>query len=138
MRAIQATLATVVLCIGCAAPAFAHHSGAMYDFNRTQWLEGVVKKIRVINPHTTLTLAVTDATGTHDIDFEGHSVNNFYRVGWRPDMIKVGDRIKIKFSPRKDGREGGFVSGFITAKGRRIVFTLPGQKTKPPAASAGR
>ena len=86
--------------------ALAHHSGAEYDFRQMHELHGVVKDVRVINPHMSLTLVVPGSEGkTKAIDFEGHSVNNFYRAGWRPQMISVGDRITVKFAPRKDGAE---------------------------------
>ena len=115
------------LVIGAVAPAFAHHSAQMFDFMKRDELSGIVKQIRVINPHMSLTLEVSGTNGaTKDIAFEGHSVNNFYRAGWRPNMVKVGDHIKIEFAPRKDGQEGGFVTGFTTAQGQEIGFKLPG------------
>ena len=107
--------------------AQAHHSGAEYDFGHVQHLQGVVQSIRVINPHMSLTLMVTDAHGTHPVLFEGHSVNNFYRAGWRPNMIHVGDHIQVTFAPRKDGAQGGFVNGFVTASGRSIAFMVQRQ-----------
>jgi hypothetical protein len=116
--------------------ARAHHSASMYDFAQTHEVQGVVKDIRVINPHMSLTLVVTDAKGTRPIDFEGHSVNNFYRGGWRPNMILVGDKIKVKFAPRKSGMDGGFVSGFVTAAGREIGF-MPPAESETSSAPAG-
>src|SRR6202451_1866324 len=74
-----------------------------------------------------------------DVMFEAHSVNNFYREGWRPAMLKVGDRIKVRFNPRKDGADGGFVNGFVTAEGKEIAFRAPGQPlpvVPPDAATA--
>jgi len=114
-------------------PALAHHSAAMFDFTKRQELEGVVKDIRVINPHMSITLVVADAKGTRDIAFEGHSVNNFYRAGWRPNMVKVGDKIKVMYAPRKDALEGGYVTGFVTAQGREIGFRLPGESASAAA-----
>jgi hypothetical protein len=126
-------LAVAVLAVFGASAAWAHHSAAMFDFTRTGELEGVVKDIRVINPHMSLTLAVSDGKGTRNVSFEGHSVNNFYRAGWRPNSVKVGDKIKVKFAPRKDGHEGGFVNAFTTAEGQEIGFRLPGA----PAPASG-
>jgi hypothetical protein len=129
-------LATIILGVGATASALAHHSAAMYDFTKVHEAEGVVKDVRVINPHMSLTLVVTGEKGTRDVDFEGHSVNNFYRAGWRPGMIKVGDKIKVKFAPRKDGLDGGFVNGFVTASGQEIGFKLPSENPAPATASA--
>jgi len=129
-------LAALAFATGGTPPAFAHHSAAMYDFTRNVWADGVVKSIRVINPHMSLTLVVANPQGkSHDIDFEGHSVNNFYRAGWRPGIVKPGDHIKVRYNPRKDGADGGFVNGFVTAQGREIAFRVPGAAAAPPPAS---
>lgn len=135
MKNLSATLAAIVLGFGGASAALAHHSAAMFDFTRSGEVEGVVKDIRVINPHMSLVLVVTDAKGAHDVSFEGHSVNNFYRAGWRPGSVNVGDKIKVRFAPRKDGHDGGFVNAFTTAQGKEIGFRLPGASTPAPAAA---
>ena len=140
LKAVNTVLALAALAFaaGGSSTAFAHHSAAMYDFTRNMWVDGVVKSIRVINPHMSLTLVVANPKGkTHDIDFEGHSVNNFYRAGWRPGIVKPGDHIKVRYNPRKDGADGGFVNGFVTAQGREIAFRVPGASA-PPSASSGR
>jgi hypothetical protein len=125
--------ATVLACAGTSA--LAHHSAQMYNFAKTEHVDGVVKEIRVINPHMSLTLAISDAQGTHDVAFEGHSVNNFYRAGWRPNMVKVGDKITVRFAPRRDGAEGGYVTGFITAQGHDVAFGLPTAEERRGAAA---
>src|SRR5215470_5738880 len=104
--ALAAIAIVLAVALGTASDALAHHSAAMFDFTKSAEVEGVVKDIRVINPHMSLVLVVTDAKGAHEISFEGHSVNNFYRAGWRPDSVKVGDKIKVRFAPRKDGHDG--------------------------------
>jgi hypothetical protein len=127
MNSAKFALVSLSVLIGSAAPAFAHHSAQMFNFTKRSELSGVVREIRVINPHMSLTLAVNGENGsTKEVEFEGHSVNNFYRAGWRPNMVKVGDHIKIEFAPRKDGQEGGFVTGFTTAQGQEIGFKMPG------------
>ena len=129
MKKTGLALAMIALLMSRSPMVAAHHSAAMFDFTKRQQLEGVVKEIRVINPHMTLTLVVSDGNGTRDVAFEGHSVNNFYRAGWRPNMVKVGDKIKVTFAPRKDGLDGGFVNAFVTAEGREIGFKPPGEAT---------
>jgi Family of unknown function (DUF6152) len=136
-KAVMSALSAIVLLSGGLRSAFAHHSGAEYDFTKNVWVSGVVKAIRVINPHMSLTLVVLQHNGkTRPIHFEGDSVNNFYRAGWRPHMVRVGDRIKVRYNPRKDGAEGGFVNGFVAANGHRIIFRLPGGNRIPARAAA--
>jgi hypothetical protein len=137
MNAVRTGLLALLLAVPLAVPlAQAHHSAAMYDFTKVAEATGVVKTIRVINPHMSLTLAVSDDKGARDIDYEGHSINNFYRAGWRPNMIKVGDRIKIRFAPRQDGQDGGFVNGFTTSDGQVVAFGVPKEANQPPPPAA--
>jgi hypothetical protein len=122
MKKLLATVCCMVL-VSIAAPAGAHHSAAQFNFRSPATVKGTVKSIRPANPHLRLVLTVTDDKGTRDIQYEGHSLNNFYRSGWRPDMVKVGDRIEVMIAPRKDGEDGGYVTGVRTADGR--VFGAP-------------
>lgn len=107
--------------IGAAAGASAHHSAAQFDFKNTVNLTGIVKEATFSNPHTRILLEVTDdERGTRDIEFEGRSRNNLYRQGFRPEMIKVGDKITIRIWPMRDGSDGGYITALITADGRAI------------------
>ena len=138
MYIVRMALAALVL--GCGLlPVQAHHCAAMYDFKKAEEATGVVKAARVINPHMSLTLEVGDAKGTRDVEFEGHSLNNFYRTGWRRNMIKVGDKIEVRFAPRKDQEPGGFVNAFVTSDGREVAFKIPTEANAPapPAQGSG-
>jgi hypothetical protein len=105
-----------------ASIAFAHHSAASFDFTKPVTVEGVVKRFEVVNPHTRATITVTDAKGTRDVDFEGHSASNFFRAGYNRDSVKVGEHITILIAPRKDGRDGGFIVSFRTQDGQTVGF----------------
>lgn len=110
-----------VLCLMSGAPALAHHSAAQFDFQKPVNVTGVVKVVRFANPHAKIVLEITDAKrGTRDVEFEGHSRNNMYRQGLRPEMMAVGDKITIRIAPTRDGSDGGYVTAFITADGKAI------------------
>ena len=98
--------------------------GVAYDMTsiHLQKEGGMNKKpeFRAINPHMRLVLQVTDAKGTRDISFEGHSTNNMYRAGYRNGMIKVGDKISVTIAPTRDGSDGGYVTAAVTASGARF------------------
>jgi hypothetical protein len=101
--------------------AEAHHSAAQFDFQNTVDLKGVVKEARFSNPHAKLVLEVTDEKrGTRNIEFEGHSRNNMYRQGFRPEMMEVGDAVTIRIAPMRNGEDGGYVTALITADGTTI------------------
>jgi Family of unknown function (DUF6152) len=100
--------------------ALAHHSAAQFDFAQTVRIQGVVKEMRVANPHIALFLEVTDAKGTRLIEYEGHSRNNVYRRGWRPEMVNTGDTIGIDIAPMRTGEDGGYVKTFIAKDGKEF------------------
>lgn len=107
--------------LGVGMPAIAHHSAAQFDFQNPVNVTGVVKEARFSNPHARIVLEVTDAKrGTRDIEFEGHSRNNMYRQGFRPEMMAVGDKITIRIAPMRTGDDGGYVTALITADGQAI------------------
>jgi hypothetical protein len=58
--------------------------------------------------------------GTRDAEYEGHSASHFYRAGFTRDMVKVGDKVAILIAPRKDGEDGGYVTGVKAADGTVI------------------
>lgn len=98
--------------------AEAHHSAARFDLSvRDNYVTGIVKEFTARNPHTRIVLEVTDEKGTREIEFEGHSRNNFYRSGWREHLVKVGDRITVTAAPTRDGSDGGYVLAVKAADG---------------------
>ena len=110
-----------LLSVAATLPAVAHHSAVQFDFQNTVNLTGIVKVVQFANPHAKIILEVTDEKrGTRDIQFEGHSRNNMYRQGLRPEMMTVGDKITIRIAPLRDGSDGGYVTALITADGQAI------------------
>jgi hypothetical protein len=103
---------------GAPLAAYAHHSAARFDLSiRDNYVTGIVKEWKVANPHTKIVLEVTDEKGTRDIEFEGHSRNNYYRGGWREGMVNVGDKITLQSAPMRDGSDGGYALGVKAADG---------------------
>lgn len=107
----------LALTLSASAAVWAHHSAAQFDFGQTVRIEGVVKEMRVANPHIALFLEVKDDKGARVIEYEGHSRNNVYRRGWRPDMVHEGDTISIDIAPLRTGDDGGYVKTFILKDG---------------------
>ena len=116
----------------------AHHSAQQFDFGRSVAIAGVVKRFQSINPHMRLVLAVSDAKGTREIAFEGHSTNNMYRSGYRDGMIKVGDKITVYVAPLRDGSDGGYVTAATTADGKRFGAQSRAEQEAERAKAEGR
>jgi hypothetical protein len=117
----RATLAAILVSCLPATAALAHHSAVQFDFTiRDRTVSGVVKEFEVANPHTKIVLEVADDKGKREIEFEGHSRNNYYRSGWRPHMVSVGDQVTLGIAPLRDGSDGGYVIAVTTQKGDKF------------------
>jgi Family of unknown function (DUF6152) len=97
--------AAVVAAALSAAPAPAHHSGAMFEATKTVTLKGVVKVFEYTNPHSWLWVTVTNEDGTMtDWGFEAEGPSTLLRAGIKKGDLKPGDKITITGRPEKDGR----------------------------------
>ena len=120
MKTVRVATAVLLLLGIGVLNAAAHHSAAAQDFTKRVEVEGVIKVWEIANPHGRVLLLLTDSKGTREIEFETHSRNNVYRAGYRDGMIKAGDKVKLLTAPNRDGSEGGYVTGFVTAKGEKV------------------
>lgn len=108
LRRISALLAAALISVS----AGAHHSAVAFDFGKNVSYTGTVKSFTAINPHMKLVIDVKNADGkggTKEVLFEGHSLNNMYRAGYRKGMVKAGDTVTVSCAPYKDGSLGGYV-----------------------------
>lgn len=111
----------VMLMAAIAGTASAHHSAAQFDLTiRDNHVEGIVRLFEAANPHTRIILEITDEKGTRDIEFEGHSRNNYSRSGLRPGMVNVGDKVTLVAAPMRDGSDGGYVLNVILEDGTQF------------------
>ena len=101
-------LASTVMAL-MAVPAMAHHSFAMFDFEKTISCPATVKEFRWTNPHVTLLIEASPKSGDPPEiwSLELTSPGNLTRIGWTHSSFKPGDRIDIKFNPLRDGKHGG-------------------------------
>jgi hypothetical protein len=107
--------------VSLGGPAWAHHSFAMFDRDRTLDLVGVVKEFQWTNPHTWLQLDAPNAQGVvQEWSIEGNSTGTLSRMGWRPGSFKPGDKVTVKIYPMKDGSTGGSFVGAILANGQTL------------------
>jgi uncharacterized protein DUF6152 len=111
-----------------AAPAFAHHSFAMFDFSKEITVTGEVKEFLWRNPHMHILLNVPDGKGgVAEYDIEGGTPNNLRRNGWAADTLKPGDKISVVIRPLKNGDKGGNLIRANRADGTPIGTTGGGR-----------
>jgi hypothetical protein len=107
--------------IAGAAPAFAHHSFAMFDKSKEKSITGTVEVFAWANPHVMIDLNVPDKQGKSTrYRIESASVNILMREGWKFGVIKAGDRITVVYNPLKDGRAGGLLVKVLRANGSEL------------------
>jgi hypothetical protein len=104
---IHAVLLSAAL-MGLAGPALAHHSFSMFDNEHQTKVEGTVTKFEWTNPHVYIQLAVADASGkTTNYTVECANPGILNRVGWKFNVVKPGDKLKLVVAPLRDNPTGG-------------------------------
>jgi hypothetical protein len=91
-----------------AIPAFAHHSFAMFDGEKTKVLEGTVKEFQWTNPHSWIVLTVNNAQGQPEqwaIEMGGPG--RLSQQGWASTTLTPGMKVKTVVHPLRDGANGG-------------------------------
>jgi hypothetical protein len=111
MKFLQGGIALAVL-LAFAGTAWAHHSGAMFDRDKTVELVGTVVSFGWTNPHSWIEIEVPNSSGgTDKWGVECNSPNNMARSGWRSTTLKPGDQVTVSVHPLRDGSKGGrFIS----------------------------
>jgi hypothetical protein len=105
-----------VVCAVCVVvlPASAHHSHGQYG-ETFQDIEGVVKELHLLTPHSWVYLEVKDASGTPQLwALEATSRPALDRIGVTREYIKPGDAVKARCHPLRD-RTNGCLLGFLKA-----------------------
>ena len=126
MLALIGTLAGLSAAAG--APAWAHHSFAMYDSNKLITVNATVKEFQWTNPHAIL-LIVTGPNGSAPVQEWSielpTSPGNLTRLGWTKHSLKPGDRIQLDFNPLRDGALGGsFKKATVAETGQVLTVNL--------------
>ena len=120
----------VLVVLALAAPVLAHHSFAMYDHTRTITIKGEVTKFQWTNPHAYLEVDVKQKDGTiKHYSIEMTSINMMQRLGWRSNMIKAGDLVKVTVSPLLNGEAGGLMLDVTLPDGRKLEPGVPAVNT---------
>src|SRR5215469_390971 len=126
-RVFVISAAITVLCLS--GTAFAHHSFAVYDHSHTVNVKGTVTKWQWSNPHAYLDIEVNEAGTVKHYTLEGTSINMLQRTGWRSNMIKAGDEVKVVFAPLLSGQPAGLLLEITLANGEKKELPVPAVNT---------
>jgi hypothetical protein len=113
---LKSGLAAAVVCLaGAGLPMWAHHSHGNYE-DTFMDLEGVVKEVHLVVPHSWIYLEVKDAKGEPQMwALEATGRTGLQRVGITADYVKPGDTVKARCHHLRDGSNGCLL-GFLKAK----------------------
>ena len=96
------------------APVAAHHSHGNYDLSTWTNMEGVVKQVVFVVPHSIVYLDVKNEKGeTTTWSLEATGARGIFANGVKREDVKTGDRIKVRCHLLRDG-SAGCLLGFIT------------------------
>ena len=113
-RSLAASLAAICA-MSFALTVEAHHSHGNYADSFTD-IEGTVKEVHFINPHSWIYLEVKGPNGQPQIwALEATNRIGLERIGVTRDYIKAGDTIKARCHPLRDGSRGCLL-GFVRAR----------------------
>ena len=108
------------------AVAGAHHSFAGFYYpDRTIEIEGVVTEVSWFNPHGRMRVEVTDESGASNVwDVETGSVSVLRTRGVDPDLVQVGDRIRLAGDAAIRNDTGIYGRQLLLADGREILLSI--------------
>jgi hypothetical protein len=108
----------------------AHHSLAgVYALGQEAKVTGAFKAFRLINPHSTMKLDVTNKDGSvTEWTLLGGSAGQISRLGLKegPNALKPGDEIVVTIVPALDGKSPvGLLSAITYKDGHTVRFRSP-------------
>jgi hypothetical protein len=103
------------VCVVCVAvPVLAHHSHGNYDVSTWTVMEGTVKQVIFIVPHSMVYLDVKSEQGeTATWALEATNPQGIFLRGVKKEDVRVGDTIKVRCHLLRDGARGCLL-GFVT------------------------
>ena len=117
------------LMLGIVAPAFAHHSPAAFEAQKTVTLVGTIKEFRWQNPHTWIEVMVPNEKGQEVLwAVELTSPTYLVRAGWKSNTLKPGDKVTVVGRPLKSGEPGSAIFTSVTLADGRTLFERPARQ----------
>lgn len=115
MMRFRLAAAAAVLAVFPGVPGGAHHSHGNYELSDFTHLEGTVREVHWINPHSWIFLEVPgeDDEGAAMWAMEATNPAGLVRNGIGRDHVLPGDPVRVRCHRLKDGSDGCLL-GFVT------------------------
>jgi hypothetical protein len=100
--------------VAFASPIGAHHSHVNYSVSEFTLLEGIVKEVHLINPHSWIYIEAKNDRGEPELwALESTTPGGLERNGIARDFVRVGDPVKVRCHRQRDNTNGCLL-GFLT------------------------
>jgi hypothetical protein len=97
----------------------------MFAEDKTITLEGTMKEVAFANPHSLFFIEAKPVdqpnAAVTSWSVEGPRPRALTQMGWQPDTIKAGDKVRITGHPRRDGKPQIVLLELTDEKGHRFV-----------------
>lgn len=129
---------TAVALLLVTTTSYSHHSRSNFKFDATLELEGTISSFEFRNPHTFLSLEVTDDSGeVQEWLLAGNSIASLKSVGWAADTFAVGEQVKVVGNPdRNEGKRLLFLDVISKLDGSTYASGKIPPGGRPSAAEA--
>ncbi len=102
MRRLPTAIYTLAAITTLAAPAFAHHSQAMFDTSKEILIKGTVTRLEWKNPHIYLIVETVGADGKRQlVQGEGLATTQALVDGLHPQDLPPGSRVVVRANPNR-------------------------------------
>lgn len=120
----------IVMLLFFTVPAIAHHSGAMFDYDRTVSLDGTVTNLRWTNPHVYIEIETKDAVGNSVYwIIEGLAPSGMRSGGWSRQSIVPGEQIVVSGNPARNP-DRRMVLGTSVIKADGMLLEMPSLRSR--------
>ncbi len=119
LRAVLLGAVAASLALVFARAAHAHHSFAMFDNEHQVKITGTVTRFDWQNPHIYIFATGGEAGKEAKAwTIEGASPGILNRIGWKFNIVKVGDKVTMIIAPLRSGEPGGLLKEITLPDGR--------------------
>jgi hypothetical protein len=125
MKRPHALAPTIMFVMLLTLPAQAHHSFTnFWHMDRTVEISGVLKAVKLVNPHSELTIEVMDGAQKGVWYVTSRATGSaLRRGGWTPDTLAVGQTVTVEGNPsRKEGAKALAAGKITLADGKVLSF----------------